>query len=156
MMTEQSILCDIGFIGLGVMGKNLALNLADNGYKIAAFDLEHQKIEEAMAQDKAESGEGGRIIGCSSYTELLSKLSKPQLIILSIPAGDIVDDVCQKLIDAGLKADDIVVDTGNSLWSDTVRREKNYEGQFFFFSTAVSGGEVGARFGPSLMPSGAW
>jgi 6-phosphogluconate dehydrogenase len=153
-MNKQAEVCDIGFIGLGIMGKNLALNLADNGYKIAAFDLEFQKIQDAMDQDKAESGTGGRIIGCNSYTELLSLLKKPQLIILSIPAGDIVDDVCNKLIDAGLQADDIVVDTGNSLWTDTVRREKHYEGQFFFFSTAVSGGEVGARFGPSLMPSG--
>lgn len=153
-MSEKSNLCDIGFIGLGVMGKNLALNLADNGYKIAAFDLEHQKIDDVIAQDKLESEDGGRIIGCTSYTELLSKLSIPHLIILSIPAGDIVDDVCQKLIDAGIKADDIVVDTGNSLWTDTVRRENDYDGQFFFFSTAISGGEVGARFGPSLMPSG--
>jgi len=153
-MSDQPDLCDIGFIGLGVMGKNLALNLADNGYKIAVFDLEHQKIEDAMAQDKAESGTGGRIIGCSSYTELLSILKVPHLIILSIPAGDIVDDVCHKLVDAGIKADDIVVDTGNSLWTDTVRREKKYLGKFYFFSTAVSGGEVGARFGPSLMPSG--
>ncbi|WP_196138703.1 NADP-dependent phosphogluconate dehydrogenase [Aliikangiella sp. G2MR2-5] len=150
---EPVELCDIGFIGLGVMGKNLALNLADNGYSIAAFDLDHHKIDEAIAQDKAESGEQ-RIVGCSSYTELLSKLSEPHLIILSIPAGDIVDDVCHKLIDAGIKADDIVVDTGNSLWTDTVRREKEYRGRFYFFSTAVSGGEVGARFGPSLMPSG--
>jgi len=108
-MSDQPDLCDIGFIGLGVMGKNLALNLADNGYKIAVFDLEHQKIEDAMAQDKAESGTGGRIIGCSSYTELLSILKVPHLIILSIPAGDIVDDVCHKLVDAGIKADDIVV-----------------------------------------------
>ena len=153
-MSEQNDLCDIGFIGLGVMGKNLTLNLADNGYKIAAFDLEHQKIEDAMAQDKAESGTGGRIIGCSSYTELLSILKEPHLIILSIPAGDIVDDVCHKLVDAGIKADDIVIDTGNSLWTDTVRREKKYLGKFYFFSTAVSGGEIGARFGPSLMPSG--
>ncbi|TQV74037.1 NADP-dependent phosphogluconate dehydrogenase [Aliikangiella marina] len=153
-MSENSVLCDIGFIGLGVMGKNLTLNLADNGYKIAAFDLEHQKIEDAMAQDKAESGSGGRIIGCSSYTELLSILKEPHLIILSIPAGDIVDDVCHKLVDAGIKADDIVIDTGNSLWTDTVRREKKYLGKFYFFSTAVSGGEIGARFGPSLMPSG--
>lgn len=146
--------CDIGLIGLGVMGKNLALNLADNGYRIAAFDLDHQKIEDAMAQDRAESGKGGRIVGCSSYTELLSRLTVPHMIVLSIPAGDIVDDVCHKLVDAGIKADDIIVDTGNSLWTDTVRREKQYRGQFFFFSTAVSGGEVGARFGPSLMPSG--
>ncbi len=153
-MPNQSDLCDIGFIGLGVMGKNLALNLADNGYKIAAFDLEYQKIKDVLKQDKEESGTGERIIGCSSYTELLDKLKLPHLIILSIPAGAVVDDVCHKLIDAGIKADGIVVDTGNSLWSDSVRREQEYEGRFFFFSTAVSGGEIGARFGPSLMPSG--
>jgi len=146
-------ICDIGFIGLGVMGKNLSLNLADNGYKIAVFDLELKKIEELVSQDVLESG-GGRIVACSSYTELLTNLSKPHLIILSIPAGDIVDDVCRKLVDAGIKADDIVIDTGNSLWSDSVSRERAYQGQFYFFTTAVSGGEVGARFGPSLMPSG--
>ena len=67
-------LCDIGFIGLGVMGKNLALNLADNGYKIAAFDLDQQKIDDAIAQDTEEYGRPGRIIGCSSYTELLLSL----------------------------------------------------------------------------------
>jgi 6-phosphogluconate dehydrogenase len=152
--TQVKRLCDIGFIGLGVMGKNLALNLADNGYKIAAFDLDQQKIDDAIAQDTEEYGRPGRIIGCSSYTELLSKLSQPHMIILSIPAGSVVDDVCGKLIDAGIKADDIVVDTGNSLWSDSVQREKNYQGQFLFFSTAISGGEIGARFGPALMASG--
>ena len=73
---------------------------------------------------------------------------------MSVPAGNPVDDVCHKLIDAGIQADDIIVDTGNSLWTDTVEREKRYEGKFLFFSTAVSGGEVGARFGASLMPSG--
>lgn len=152
-LSQHATPCDIGFIGLGVMGKSLVLNLADNGYKIAAFDLVPQKIDELLTQDKIESG-GGRVVGCNSYTELLSKLTEPHLIILSIPAGDIVDDVCHKLIDAGIKADDIVIDTGNSLWTDSVKREKDYDGQFLFFSSAVSGGEVGARFGPSLMPSG--
>ncbi|WNO60979.1 NADP-dependent phosphogluconate dehydrogenase [Rheinheimera sp. MMS21-TC3] len=147
--------CDIGFIGAGVMGKNLILNLADNGYRVAAFDLDHQKLTQLLQQDSQERGEQpARIIGCSSYTELLSCLSAPHLIILSIPAGKAVDDVCYKLIDAGIGADDIVVDTGNSLWTDTVAREKAFESKFIFFSTAVSGGEVGARFGPSLMPSG--
>lgn len=147
--------CDIGFIGAGVMGKNLILNLADNGYRVAAFDLDHHKLEQLLQQDSQERGDKpARIIGCSSYTELLSCLSAPHLIILSIPAGKAVDDVCYKLIDAGIGADDIIVDTGNSLWTDTVAREKAFESKFIFFSTAVSGGEVGARFGPSLMPSG--
>ena len=154
-MTDNTPLCDIGFVGAGVMGKNLILNLADHGYRVAAFDLDHKKLESVIQQDQAENGgQAGRVVACSSYTELLAKLSSPHLIILSVPAGRPVDDVCSKLIDAGIKADDIIVDTGNSLWTDTVRREKDYEGKFIFFSTAVSGGEVGARFGPSLMPSG--
>ncbi|MFT4926848.1 MAG: 6-phosphogluconate dehydrogenase [Phenylobacterium sp.] len=155
-MQSDDQLCDIGFIGLGVMGKNLTLNLADNGYRVAAFDLDHSKVNDVLAQDEAERGTDAapRIEGCSSFTELLSKLSAPHLIVLSVPAGQAVDDVCDRLVDAGIRADDIVVDTGNSLWSDTIRREKDYHGKFIFFGTAVSGGEVGARFGPALMPSG--
>lgn len=147
--------CDIGFVGAGVMGKNLILNLADNGYRVAAFDLDRQRLDALLAQDAAERGDQpARVIACSSYTELLGLLKAPHLIVLSVPAGKPVDDICHKLIDAGIQADDIVVDTGNSLWTDTVEREKSYEGKFIFFSTAVSGGEEGARFGPSLMPSG--
>lgn len=154
-MTNSSSLCDIGFIGLGVMGKNLTLNLADNGYKIACFDLDKEKIDGIIEQDLLERGDAPqRVVACRSYTELLSKLKAPHLIILSVPAGKPVDHVCHLLIDAGIQPDDIVVDTGNSLWTDSVERESQYKGKFIFFSTAVSGGEVGARFGPSLMPSG--
>ena len=154
-MTNK-VLCDIGFIGLGVMGKNLVLNLADNGYNIAAFDLSDEKTKEVISQDKAENQTGtARVFGCSSYTELLSQLKPPHLIVLSVPAGSPVDQVCESLIGAGIKPDDIIIDTGNSLWVDTVEREKKYKDSFILFSSAVSGGEVGARFGPSLMPSGA-
>lgn len=148
--------CDIGFIGLGVMGHNLTMNLVDNGYRVACFDLDQQKVEAILAKDESERPQGTppRVEGCISYTELLSKLKAPHCIILSVPAGDPVDHVCHHLIDAGIQADDIVVDTGNSLWTDSVEREEQYKGKFIFFSTAVSGGEVGARFGPSLMPSG--
>lgn len=148
-------LCDIGFIGLGVMGKNLTLNLADHGFKIACFDLDNNKIDDLVATDRKEHGQDSpRIVACCSYTELLQKLSAPHLVIVSVPAGEPVDHVCHHLIDAGIAADDIVIDTGNSLWTDSVAREEKYKGKFIFFSTAVSGGEVGARFGPSLMPSG--
>lgn len=154
-MTQEKQLCDIGFIGLGVMGKNLVLNLADNGYTIAAFDLDHEKVKEAIAQDKLENkSDAQRVVGCFSYTELLSKLKAPHLIVLSVPAGDPVDQVSASLIGAGIQPDDIVIDTGNSLWVDTVAREEKYKGNFILFSSAVSGGEEGARFGPSLMPSG--
>jgi 6-phosphogluconate dehydrogenase len=154
-MTQDNNLCDIGFIGLGVMGKNLVLNLADNGYSIAAFDLDSEKINGVIAQDKLENGENKqRVYGCSSYTELLSRLKTPHLIVLSVPAGAPVDQVSESLIGAGIQPDDIIIDTGNSLWVDTVAREKKYKNNFILFSSAVSGGEVGARFGPALMPSG--
>lgn len=154
-MKQQSELCDIGFIGLGVMGKNLVLNLADNGFTIAAFDLDNEKVSNAIAQDKLENKSSTeRVIGCSSYTELLSKLKSPHLIVLSVPAGEPVDQVSASLIGAGIQPDDIVIDTGNSLWVDTVAREEKYKKNFILFSSAVSGGEEGARFGPSLMPSG--
>jgi 6-phosphogluconate dehydrogenase len=154
-MTQEHELCDIGFIGLGVMGKNLVLNLADNGYSIAAFDLDNQKVNDVIAQDKLESNsQEQRVHGCSSYTELLSRLKAPHLIVLSVPAGAPVDQVSESLIGAGIQPDDIIIDTGNSLWVDTVEREKKYKSNFILFSSAVSGGEVGARFGPALMPSG--
>lgn len=154
-MTQDKVLCDIGFIGLGVMGKNLVLNLADNGFNIAAFDLSDEKVQSAIAQDELENTTGKqRVFGCSSYTELLSQLKAPHLIVLSVPAGSPVDQVCENLIGAGIQPDDIIIDTGNSLWVDTVAREEKYKSNFLLFSSAVSGGEVGARFGPSLMPSG--
>ena len=145
----------IGFIGLGVMGKNLVLNLVDNGYEVAAFDLDTNKVNDAIAQANTEVPERQQPIhACSSLNELLEQLPSPRTIFVSVPAGDAVDTVCRHLIDAGVEVDDIVVDTGNSLWTDTCDRESNYKEHFTFFSTAVSGGEVGARFGPSLMPSG--
>ncbi len=154
-MTDGNTLCDIGFIGLGVMGKNLVLNLADNGYTVAAFDVEQQKITDLLQQDLSENQQQTpRIFACKSLTDILKKISTPRKIILSIPAGAPVDDVCQQLIAEGIEQDDIVVDTGNSLWTDTVNREQQYKNNFTLFSSAISGGEVGARFGPSLMPSG--
>lgn len=154
-MTQNNILCDIGFIGLGVMGKNLVLNLADNGYTIAAFDLSDEKVQAVIAQDEVENTtDTPRVYGCSSCSELLSQLKAPHLIVLSVPAGAPVDQICENLINEGILPDDIIIDTGNSLWIDTVAREKKYQSNFLLFSSAVSGGEVGARFGPSLMPSG--
>ena len=130
-MTQDKVLCDIGFIGLGVMGKNLVLNLADNGFNIAVFDLCDEKIQGVIEQDKIENTTGvPRVYGCSSYTELLSRLKAPHLIVLSVPAGDPVDQVCENLIGAGIQPDDIVIDTGNSLWVDTVAREKKYKSNF--------------------------
>lgn len=147
--------CDIGVIGLGVMGKNLALNLADHGYQVACFDLDAKRIEAIVAQDQKENGtDSSRIVPVNTLEDLRRSLVSPAVILLSIPAGKPVDQVCQQLIEAGIDADDVVIDTGNSLWSDSVEREQRFANKFLFFTTAVSGGEVGARFGPSLMPSG--
>lgn len=150
--------CNIGFIGLGVMGKNLALNLADHGYKVAGFDLDTSKIKDTLTTEESErptSISEPRIVGCDSLEDMLSKLVKPRVIVLLVPAGKPVDISCDNLIAAGLEPDDIVVDCGNSEWTDTIRREETYRDKLKFFGTAVSGGEVGARFGPSLMPGGA-
>ncbi|WP_191600752.1 NADP-dependent phosphogluconate dehydrogenase [Marinomonas algicola] len=149
--------CNIGFVGLGVMGKSLALNLADHGYKVAGFDLDENKINDVLATEEKErcsSISEARIIGCSTLEEMLPKLTTPRVIVLLVPAGKPVDIVCEQLLNSGLEANDIVVDCGNSQWTDTIRRESEYRGKLKFFGTAVSGGEVGARFGPSLMPGG--
>ncbi|MGS0729630.1 NAD(P)-binding domain-containing protein, partial [Shewanella sp. 0m-11] len=159
-MNNQNQLYDIGVIGLGVMGKNLALNIADNQYRVAVFDLDNIKVQDTVKQEELERKQylkqitEPRIEACNNLSEMLSKLDKPRVLVLSVPAGAPVDGVCQSLIEAGIEADDIVIDTGNSLWTDTVEREQRYANDFQFFSCAVSGGEVGARFGPSLMPSG--
>ncbi|MBJ7552838.1 NADP-dependent phosphogluconate dehydrogenase [Marinomonas spartinae] len=149
--------CNIGFVGLGVMGKNLALNLADHGYRVAGFDLDANKIKDVLDREERErpdTQKEARIIGCPNMEDMLSNLAKPRVVVLLVPAGKPVDIVCNDLIKAGIESDDIVVDCGNSQWTDTIRREAEYKDYFKFFGTAVSGGEVGARFGPSLMPGG--
>ncbi|MFT2110199.1 NADP-dependent phosphogluconate dehydrogenase [Marinomonas sp. 2405UD68-3] len=149
--------CNIGFVGLGVMGKSLALNLADHGYKVAGFDLDSNKIKDVLETEQKERSADfseARIIGCKTLEEMLPTLTTPRVIVLLVPAGNPVDAICQQLINSGLEPNDIVVDCGNSQWTDTIRRESEFKGKLKFFGTAISGGEVGARFGPSLMPGG--
>ncbi|MGL4936585.1 NADP-dependent phosphogluconate dehydrogenase [Shewanella sp.] len=154
-MQNHNNLNDIGVIGLGVMGKNLALNIADHHYRVSAFDLDPVKVQGLVTQEQQErAGQASRILGCADLRHMLDTLQKPRILVVSVPAGAAVDGVCSALIAAGIETDDIVIDTGNSLWTDTIAREARYQHQFIFFSSAVSGGEVGARFGPSLMPSG--
>jgi 6-phosphogluconate dehydrogenase len=147
----ESALADIGLIGLAVMGQNLALNMADHEYKVAVFNRTTQVTKDFIA---ANPDTPGGLVGCEKLSELVAAIKKPRKVVILVKAGPAVDTVVKQLIEAGIESDDLVVDCGNSLWTDTIRREKEYSGRCIFFGSGVSGGEVGARFGPSLMPGG--
>ncbi len=142
---------DIGLVGLAVMGQNLALNIADHGYKIAVYNRTTEVTRKFVAENP---NTPGGVIGAETLTDFVQSLKKPRKVIILVKAGAAVDAVVESLIGAGIESDDIVVDTGNSLWTDTIRREKQYDGKCKFFGSGVSGGELGARFGPALMPGG--
>ena len=148
-MNNQAV-ADIGLIGLAVMGENLALNIADHGFKVAVYN----RTTEVMTRFIARENPPGGLVGCQSLKELVASLKKPRKVIIMVKAGAAVDTVTQQLLEAGIEPDDIVVDCGNSLWTDTIRREKQYAGKCKFFGSGVSGGELGARFGPAVMPGG--
>jgi 6-phosphogluconate dehydrogenase len=138
----------LGIIGLAVMGRNLALNVLDHGYTVIGYNRSPEPLALAVEQS------GGRLAGAGSLAQLVASLSKPRKIMLMIKAGDPVDTVMGQL-EPLLQPGDIVVDGGNSWYLDTRRREKRYaESGLHFFGVGVSGGEEGARFGPSIMPGG--
>ena len=141
----------VGLIGLAVMGKNLALNIADHGFDIAVFNRTTSVMDEFIRENP---NTPGRLVGCQTLKEFVAAIAQPRVIIVLVKAGPALDSIVEQLIAAGLQADDIVVDAGNSLWTDTIRREREYAGRLKFFGSGVSGGELGARFGPSLMPGG--
>ncbi len=140
---------DIGLIGLAVMGENLALNIADHGFNIAVFNRTTKVTQDFVAREK-----NPRLIACETMAQFLAALKKPRKILILVKAGAPVDAVTQQLIEAGVDPQDIIVDCGNSLWTDTIRREQQYKEKCKFFGSGVSGGELGARFGPALMPGG--
>jgi len=142
---------DIGLIGLAVMGQNLALNIADHGFKLAAYNRTTATMREFVAQNPDTPG---GLVGAATMRELVQAVKRPRKFIILVKAGAAVDAVVKELLEAGIEPNDIVVDCGNSLWTDTIRREKEYAARCKFFGSGVSGGELGARFGPSLMPGG--
>jgi len=148
MTTSAS--ADIGLIGLAVMGENLALNIADHGFKVAVYNRTTAVMQKFIAREKPPGG----LVGCETVKDLVQAIKKPRKFIILVKAGPAVDAVTKELIDAGVEKDDIVVDCGNSLWTDTIRRERDYAAKCKFFGSGVSGGELGARFGPSMMPGG--
>ncbi|PKK24191.1 6-phosphogluconate dehydrogenase, decarboxylating isoform X1 [Columba livia] len=133
------------------MGQNLILNMNDHGFVVCAFNRTVSKVDDFLANE----AKGTKVIGAHSLEEMVSKLKKPRRIILLVKAGTAVDDFINKLVPL-LETGDIIIDGGNSEYRDTTRRCKELkEKGILFVGSGVSGGEEGARYGPSLMPGGA-
>ena len=142
--------CDIGLIGLAVMGQNLVLNMNDHGYKVAVFNRTVSKVD-TFLKDEAK---GTEVVGAHSMEELCGLLKSPRRVMLMVKAGDVVDNNIEQLLPY-LDKGDIIIDGGNSLFTDSIRRTKDLaEKGILFIGTGVSGGEEGARLGPSIMPGG--
>src|SRR3989442_10389595 len=141
---------DIALIGLAVMGQNLILNMNDHGYTVVAFNRTVAKVDEFLARE----AKGTNVIGARSLEEMVSLLKKPRRVMLMVKAGKPVDEFIEHLLPQ-LEPGDIIIDGGNSLFEDTNRRTKYVESKgLFYIGTGVSGGEEGARHGPSIMPGG--
>jgi 6-phosphogluconate dehydrogenase len=147
-MTDGS--CDIGLIGLAVMGQNLVLNMNDHGYRVAVFNRTTARVDEFLADEAA----GTQVVGVHSIPELVAELRLPRRVMLMVKAGETVDEVIQTLV-PHLEPGDIIIDGGNSHYPDTTRRCRELAAKgLLFIGTGVSGGEEGARHGPSIMPGG--
>src|SRR5690606_9988913 len=142
---------DIGLIGLAVMGQNLALNIADHGFHISVYNRTTSKTDEFVAENP---NTPGGLEGHAELKDFVRSLKRPRKIIIMVQAGRATDAVIDSLIPL-LEKDDIIIDGGNAKWTDTIRREKDLAAKGLrFIGSGVSGGEEGARFGPSLMPGG--
>ncbi|HWT97862.1 MAG TPA: NADP-dependent phosphogluconate dehydrogenase [Terriglobales bacterium] len=144
-------LADLGVIGLAVMGANLARNAARKGFRVALHNRSNERTDRLVA----EHGKEGSFIATHSIADFVAALSKPRVILIMVKAGRPIDDVIAELV-PHLDAGDIIVDGGNSLYSDTRRRERELAARnLLFVGMGVSGGEEGALEGPSMMPGGA-
>ena len=148
-MSEE--LSDIGLIGLAVMGQNLALNVADHGFRISVYNRTTAKTDAFVAENPDTPG---GLVGTKTIESFAASLKRPRKVIILVKAGAATDAVIESLL-PHMEQDDIVIDGGNAKWTDTIRRENDLgERGFRFLGSGVSGGEEGARFGPSLMPGG--
>lgn len=139
----------VGVIGLAVMGKNLALNIADHGYSVAVYNRTPEKT-----QDLVHEAEGKNIIGTYSLKDFVETLEKPRKIIMMVKAGEAVDDTILQLL-PHIEKGDLLMDGGNSNYVDTIRRSKQLEENGYnYLGSGISGGEEGARKGPAIMPGG--
>ncbi len=157
----QADRADIGVVGLEVMGRNLALNIADHGFTVAVFNRTTSKMKEFLADANGREPSFARLVGCETYQEFVHVLKQPRKVLIIVKSQaedghqrDAVDAVIEQttpFLDKG----DVIIDGGNSMWEATIRREKEMSSQgIHFVGSGVSGGEEGARFGPSLMPGG--
>lgn len=143
-------LADVGVIGMATMGSNLARNLARNDYKVAIYNREYAKTRAVMENHSKE----GAFIPTTSFEEFVNSLSKPRCAIIMVKAGLPTDEVITKLSEL-MEPGDMIVDGGNSLFSDTIRREKAAASKGLeFVGCGISGGEEGALNGPAIMPGG--
>ena len=142
--------CDIGLIGLAVMGQNLVLNMNDHGFKVAVFNRTVSKVDDFLNNE----AKGTQVVGGHSMEEFIGLLKRPRRVMLMVKAGDTVDQMIDHVL-PHLEKGDIIIDGGNSLFTDSNRRTKALsEKGILFIGTGVSGGEEGARRGPSIMPGG--
>jgi len=141
---------DIALIGLAVMGQNLILNMNDNGFVVCAYNRTTSKVDDFLAIE----AKGTNVIGAHSLEEMVSKLKKPRRVMMLVKAGAAVDAFIDKLVPL-LEEGDIIIDGGNSEYNDSRRRASSLEEKgILFVGSGVSGGEEGARYGPSIMPGG--
>jgi 6-phosphogluconate dehydrogenase len=146
----QTATCDIGLIGLAVMGQNLVLNMNDHGYKVAVFNRTVSKVDDFI-NDEAK---GTAVVGAHSIEEFAGLLKRPRRVMFMVKAGETVDHMIDAVLPY-LEAGDIVIDGGNSHFPDSNRRTRDLAAKgILFVGTGVSGGEEGARKGPSIMPGG--
>jgi 6-phosphogluconate dehydrogenase len=152
---------DIGLIGLAVMGQNLVLNMADHGFDVSVYNRTTETMKDFIAANQADEPSHERVHGYAELEDFVKSIKTPRKIVLMVQskavastdrdAVDKVTDALEPLIDEG----DLIIDGGNSNWNATIRREAEYAKKGIrFFGSGVSGGELGARFGPSLMPGG--
>jgi 6-phosphogluconate dehydrogenase len=141
---------DIALIGLAVMGQNLILNMNDHGFTVVAYNRTVEKVDQFLANE----AKGTKVIGAHSVEEMVKLLKRPRRVMMMVKAGKAVDDFIEQVL-PHLEAGDILIDGGNSLFMDSERRTKYLtEKGMLFIGTGVSGGEEGARHGPSIMPGG--
>ncbi len=141
---------DIAVIGLAVMGQNLILNMNDHGFTVVAFNRTVSKVDDFLAGE----AKGTQVIGAHSIEEMVGLLKTPRKVMLMVKAGEAVDATIEQLL-PHLEKGDIIIDGGNSLFTDTIRRVEYVESKgLLYVGTGVSGGEEGARRGPSIMPGG--